>query len=66
MQKASLPKGSRDFAPDVLKKRLEIIDSISKVYTQYGFEPLETPAMENLLHSPENTVTKVTSYFSRY
>ncbi len=48
MQKASLPKGSRDFAPDVLKKRLEIIDSISAVYQRYGFEPLETPAMENL------------------
>lgn len=48
MQKASLPKGTRDFAPVVLKQRQIIISSISEIYVKYGFEPLETPAMENL------------------
>jgi histidyl-tRNA synthetase len=48
MQKASLPKGTRDFSPDVLKRRNKIISVITKVYARYGFEPLQTPAVENL------------------
>lgn len=48
MQKASLPKGTRDFAPGILKQRQHIISVISAIYVKYGFEPLETPAMENL------------------
>jgi histidyl-tRNA synthetase len=48
MQKASLPKGTRDFSPDVMLKRNFISDTIKNVYRLYGFDPIETPAMENL------------------
>ncbi len=43
-----IPKGTRDFAPKVLAKRNYIFDTIKEVYRRYGFQPLETPAMENL------------------
>lgn len=48
MEKVSLPKGTRDFGPAQMAKRQFIIDSIKKVFQNYGFQPLETPAMENL------------------
>jgi histidyl-tRNA synthetase len=48
MEKPSLPKGTRDFGPVVMAKRQFILDSIKKVFQKYGFQPLETPAMENL------------------
>lgn len=48
MEKPSLPKGTRDFGPIVMAKRQFILDSIKKVFQKYGFQPLETPAMENL------------------
>src|SRR5579871_3939156 len=48
MEKVSLPKGTRDFGPAQMAKRQFIIDSIKKVFQTYGFQPLETPAMENL------------------
>lgn len=44
----SLPQGTRDFSPEVLRKRQYIINTIRSVFEVYGFEPLETPAMENL------------------
>jgi histidyl-tRNA synthetase len=44
----SLPQGTRDFPPEVLRKRQYIINTIRQVFEVYGFEPLETPAMENL------------------
>ena len=46
--KPSLPKGTRDFGPDVVRKRNFIFDTIRSVFELYGFQPLETPAMENL------------------
>lgn len=46
--KPSLPQGTRDFAPDVVRKRQYILQNIKSVFEQYGFQPLETPAMENL------------------
>lgn len=46
--KPSLPQGTRDFASDTLRKRRFIIDTIRNIFEIYGFEPLETPAMENL------------------
>lgn len=46
--KPSLPQGTRDFAPAVVRKRQFIFNTIKKVFELYGFEPLETPAMENL------------------
>ncbi len=42
----SLPQGTRDFSPAVLRKRQYIIGAIKTVFELYGFEPLETPAME--------------------
>ena len=43
-----LPKGTRDFSPEVMLRRNFIIDTIKSIYEKYGFQPLETPAMENL------------------
>jgi histidyl-tRNA synthetase len=48
IQKPSLPKGTRDFAPLVMSRRKYLIDCISATYRKFGFLPLETPAMENL------------------
>ena len=48
MTKPSLPQGTRDFGPDVVRKRSFIFNSIKNVFELYGFQPLETPAMENL------------------
>lgn len=48
MEKPTLPKGTRDFGPAVMAKRQFIFDAIRKVFQTYGFQPLETPAMENL------------------
>src|SRR5215467_346319 len=44
----SIPQGTRDFGPDVVRKRNYIFDTIRNVFELYGFQPLETPAMENL------------------
>lgn len=48
MEKPTLPKGTRDFGPAVMAKRQFILDTIKKVFQKFGFQPLETPAMENL------------------
>ena len=48
MQKPSIPKGTRDFGPEVTAKRKYIIKTIEEVFKVYAFNPLETPAMENL------------------
>jgi histidyl-tRNA synthetase len=44
----SLPQGTRDFSAEVVRKRNYIFSTIKSVFEVYGFEPLETPAMENL------------------
>ncbi|HEU4608911.1 MAG TPA: histidine--tRNA ligase, partial [Chitinophagaceae bacterium] len=44
----SLPQGTRDFGPEVVGKRQYIIQTIRDCFELYGFEPLETPALENL------------------
>ena len=46
--KPSLPRGTRDFGPEVTAKRSYIIDIIKKNFISYGFAQIETPAMENL------------------
>jgi histidyl-tRNA synthetase len=46
--KPSLPQGTRDFGPEVVRKRQYILNTIKAVFELYGFQPLETPAMENL------------------
>lgn len=48
MEKPTLPKGTRDFGPAQMAKRQFILENIKKVFQHYGFQPLETPAMENL------------------
>ena len=47
-QKPSIPKGTRDFGPEEMIKRTYIFDTIKSVFRTCGFQPLETPAMENL------------------
>ena len=46
--KPSIPKGTRDFSPVEMAKRNYIFDTIRQVYALYGFQQIETPAMENL------------------
>ncbi len=48
MSKPSLPAGTRDFGPDVVRKRNHILDTIRSTFQRYGYQPLETPAFENL------------------
>ncbi|OYP75490.1 histidine--tRNA ligase [Prevotella sp. P4-51] len=47
-QKPSIPKGTRDFGPIEMAKRNYIFDTIRQVYALYGFQQIETPAMETL------------------
>ncbi|MGE5107116.1 MAG: histidine--tRNA ligase [Sphingobacteriales bacterium] len=44
----SIPQGTRDFSAEVVRKRQYIFQTIKNVFELYGYEPLETPAMENL------------------
>ena len=47
-QKPAIPKGTRDFSPIEMAKRNFIFDTIKYVFLKYGYQPIETPAMENL------------------
>ncbi len=46
--KPSIPDGTRDFSPEQIAKRTFIFDTIKSVFVRYGFQPIETPAMEKL------------------
>lgn len=46
--KAAIPKGTRDFGPQVMIKRNYIFDTIKKVFKKYGYQEIQTPTMENL------------------
>src|SRR3984957_7585218 len=46
--KPSLPQGTRDFGPETVRKRKYILDTIRSIFELYGYQPLETPAMEQL------------------
>jgi histidyl-tRNA synthetase len=48
MSKPTLPQGTRDFNAGIVQKRNYIFNTIRSVFELYGFQPLETPAMENL------------------
>lgn len=48
MSKPGLPQGTRDFSAAVVRKRNYIFQTIKNIFELYGFQPLETPAMENL------------------
>ncbi len=47
-QKPSIPKGTRDFTPQEMANRNYIFNTIKSVFQLYGFQQIETPAMENL------------------
>jgi histidyl-tRNA synthetase len=46
--KPGIPQGTRDFTAETVRKRQYLLDTIRKSFEQFGFQPLETPAMENL------------------
>lgn len=48
MNKPSIPKGTRDFTPQEMARRNYIFDTIRGVFIKYGYQPIETPSMENL------------------
>lgn len=48
MQKPSLPKGTRDFGPIQMARRNFILDTIKDTFQLFGYQQIETPAMENL------------------
>ncbi|MEO6490933.1 MAG: histidine--tRNA ligase [Ferruginibacter sp.] len=48
MSKPSIPQGTRDFSAETVRKRNYILTTIKNIFELYGFQPLETPAMENL------------------
>lgn len=47
-QKPSIPKGTRDFSPLEMARRNFIFDTIKSTFLKFGYQPIETPAMENL------------------
>jgi histidyl-tRNA synthetase len=46
--KPSIPKGTRDFSPSEMARRNHIFDTIRSIFKSYGYQPIETPTMENL------------------
>ncbi|MEO7043822.1 MAG: histidine--tRNA ligase, partial [Ferruginibacter sp.] len=48
MSKPGIPQGTRDFSAETVQKRNYILNTIKNVFELFGFQPLETPAMENL------------------
>ena len=65
--KPSIPKGTRDFSPVEMAKRNYIFNTIRDVYHLYGFQQIETPAMEMLFHTDrENMVKKVINFCLKY
>lgn len=48
MSKPSVPQGTRDLSPDVVRKRQYLLSALRNIFEQCGFQPIETPSMENL------------------
>jgi histidyl-tRNA synthetase len=48
MSKPSIPQGTRDFSPAEVRRRQYIFNTLRDIFENYGFQPLETPSMENL------------------
>src|SRR4051812_9864010 len=48
MSKPSIPQGTRDFSPGEVRRRQHIFDTLRRIFERYGFQPLETPAMEKI------------------
>ena len=59
-------RGMRDFLPADVRRREYVIGVIKEVYERYAFEPLETPAIENIETLLGNMGKKVTSLFTRF
>ena len=49
MSKPGIPQGTRDFSPAEVRKRQYILNTLKAIFETYGFQPLETPSMENLV-----------------
>ena len=49
MSKPSIPQGTRDFSPAEVRRRQYILGTLREIFERYGFQPLETPAMEQLV-----------------
>ena len=64
--KPSIPKGTRDFSPIEMARRNYIFDTIRKAFHLFGFQQIETPAMENLSTLMGNMAKRETNYYSRY
>ena len=47
--KASIPKGTRDFSPQAMKKRNYVFQKMKTTFSVFGFEQIETPSMEKLV-----------------
>jgi len=47
MANLNTPKGTRDFSPAEMVRRNYIFDTVKSVFKKYGYQPIETPAMEN-------------------
>ena len=65
-QKPSIPKGTRDFGPQEMARRNYIFDTIKQVYQLYGFQQIETPAMETLGTLMGNMARRVISCFLKF
>lgn len=48
MSKPSIPKGTRDFGPEVMARRNWMFSVMRDAFERFGFQPIETPAMESL------------------
>src|ERR1043165_228549 len=48
LMKPSIPQGTRDFSPSEVRRRQYIFDTLRSIFELYGYQPLETPAMEQL------------------
>jgi histidyl-tRNA synthetase len=48
VKKVNIPKGTRDYSPDAMARRRYIFSTIEEIFRLYGYQPIETPAMENL------------------
>jgi histidyl-tRNA synthetase len=48
MSKPSIPQGTRDFGPEVVRKRQFMLQTLQAIFEQYGYQPIETPSMEHL------------------
>ena len=64
--KPSIPKGTRDFSTIETAKRNYIFNTISDVFQLFGFQEIETPAMENLSTLMVNMEKREINFFSKF